>query len=66
MADRIEITMKDGTKHTFNHEGRPGGSYTKAVKYEGAFVIVVDEWGSQTAFPAADVASVHVAEARWW
>lgn len=54
----IEVVLKDGTVRKFPHEGRPGGSYTKTVRYEGAFVIVRDEWDRETAFPAADVAEV--------
>lgn len=54
----ITIKMKDGSVRNFPHEGRAGGSYTKKVKYEGAFVIVEDEWGKRTAMPAADIAEV--------
>ena len=60
----ITITMKDGTVKTYKHEGRAGGSYTKTVRYEGAFVIVRDEWDAETAIPAADVAEVRV-EPHW-
>jgi hypothetical protein len=61
----IVITMKDGTRKEFMHKGRSGGSYTKEVRYEGAFVIVTDEWGSETAIPAADVAEVKTEPTRW-
>lgn len=54
----ITIKFKDGTVLQFKHEGRPGGSYTKSVKYEGAFVVVTDEYYRTTAFPASDVAEV--------
>lgn len=54
----VTIEFKDGTKRDFLHEGRPGGSYTKHVHYEGAFVIVEDEYGTREAFPAADVKRV--------
>lgn len=60
----ITIKLKDGTVRAFPHQGRAGGSYTKTVRYEGAFVIVEDEWGRRTAFPAADVAEVHEAPHR--
>lgn len=62
----ITITLKDGTVKRFPHEGRPGGSYTKTVRYEGAFVIVVDEWGTETAYPAADVREVRSDPHRGW
>lgn len=54
----IAIKFKDGTVREFPHEGRAGGSYTKSVTYEGAVVIVTDEWYNRTAFPLADVAEV--------
>lgn len=54
----IKITMKDGTVHKFLHEGRAGGSYTKEIKYEGAFAIVTDEWHKQTAFPVDGIAKI--------
>lgn len=54
----ITIRMKDGTVREFPHVGRPGGSYTKRVTYEGAFVVIEDEWYRKTAIPAADVAEV--------
>jgi hypothetical protein len=57
MSD-IVITMKDGTVREFKERGRPGGSYSQTVRYEGAFVIVMDEWRSETAIPAADVSEV--------
>lgn len=56
----IRIILKDGTVRRYDHEGRPGGSYTKTVRYEGAFVIVRDEYDSEVAFPAADVKEVQV------
>jgi hypothetical protein len=61
----IEIKMKDGTVRNFPHEGRAGGSYTKKATYEGAFVVITDEWGTRTAIPAADVAEVVERPVRW-
>lgn len=54
----IVIRLKNGERRHFNHEGRAGGSYTKSVTYEGGFVVVTDEWGKRTAFPAGDVEEV--------
>lgn len=54
----VRITMKDGTINDHKHRGRAGGSYTKSVRYEGAFVVVVDEYRAETAYPASDVAKV--------
>ncbi|WP_319759542.1 hypothetical protein [Maridesulfovibrio sp.] len=56
----ITIHMKDGTKREYPHKGRLGGSYTKTIRYEGAFAIVVDEWDNETAIPAADIQEVKV------
>jgi hypothetical protein len=56
----ITIIFKNGTKRDFPHEGRAGGSYTKSIRYEGAFAIVTDEFYRETAFPAADIAEVKV------
>lgn len=64
MAD-IKITMKSGEVHDFQHEGRSGGSYTKSVRYEGIFAIVRDEWGKETAFPAADILKVESKPIRY-
>lgn len=57
MAD-VTIKMKDGTTREFKHKGCLGGSYTVTVRYEGAFVIVTDEYYTETAIPASDVAEV--------
>lgn len=54
----ILITMKDGTIHKFEHQGRAGGSYRKKLTFEAAFAIVTDEWGKRIAFPAADIAKI--------
>jgi hypothetical protein len=60
----ITVKMKDGTKREFPHKGRAGGSYTKSIEYEGAFAVISDEWGRQTAIPAGDIAEV-VTEKGW-
>ena len=57
--------MKDGTVKDFPHTGRPGGSYTKTIKYERWFAIVTDEYDRQTAIPSADIAEVQVSPERW-
>lgn len=54
----VRIKMKDGTIRDFLHRGRSGGSYTVIVKYEGAFVIVTDEYDRTTAIPASEIAEV--------
>ena len=61
----ITIKMKDGTERKFPDEGRPGGSYTKTIRYEGNFAIVKDEWGKETAIPSCDIQEIEVTPARW-
>ncbi len=57
MSD-ITVKMKDGTVREFRHEGRSGGSYTKTLRYEGAFAVIEDEYHRRTAIPAADIAEI--------
>lgn len=61
----ITVKMKDGTVRDFPHEGRAGGSYTKTVKYEGAFAVIEDEYGKRTAIPACDIAEVVTIPTRY-
>lgn len=61
----IYIKMKDGTTKEFKHEGRAGGSYTKAIRYEGGMAIVIDEWDNETAIPIADIKEINVERPRY-
>lgn len=61
----ITIKMKDGSVRNFPHEGRPGGSYSKRLTYEGAFAIVTDEYGKRTSIPAHDIAEIVESPTRW-
>lgn len=61
----ITIKMKDGTVKDFPHVGRAGGSYTKSIRYEGAFAIVTDEWYNETAIPVEDIAEVNTRPDRY-
>ncbi len=54
----ITVDMKDGTVRKFLHRGRAGGSYTKSLRYESAFAVIVDEWHKETAIPIADIAQI--------
>lgn len=54
----IVITMKDGTVRKFVHKGRPGGSYTKTIRYEGGMAIITDEYHAETAIPVNDILEV--------
>lgn len=62
----IYVEMKDGTKKSFPHEGRAGGSYTKSIRYEGAFAIIKDEYDCETAIPVNDIAEIKVDRDRRW
>jgi len=64
MSERIIFTMVDGTTREFVHRGRPGGSYTIRLSFEGEFAIVTDEWGDRTAIPGARIAEVKEIEGR--
>lgn len=61
----ITVIMKDGTKKEFPHEGRPGGSYTKRLRYEPGFVVVTDEYYKQTAIPTDLIQEVKEWPERW-
>jgi hypothetical protein len=54
----IRIEMKDGSIKRFDHEGRAGGSYTKSIRYEGAFAIITDEYYKETAIPVSDIKEI--------
>ena len=51
----VIVTMKDGTKREFKDYGRSGGSYSQQIRYETAFLVIVDAYGEQTAIPVADI-----------
>lgn len=57
MAD-VTVLFKNGERRELKDNGRPGGSYAQTVRYEGAFVIVTDAWGEETAFPASEINEV--------
>ncbi len=54
----VTVTLKTGEIILFEDRGRPGGSYSNSVKYEGAFAVVEDVWGKTTAFPAQDIQKI--------
>lgn len=57
--------MKDGRTLEFPHKDRPGGSYTKHIKYEGGMAIIEDEWYKKTAIPVADIEEVKETPTRF-
>ena len=54
----VTVVMKDGTKKVFPHQA--DGRYSKIVCYQGAFAIICDEYGDQTAIPAMDIKEIEV------
>jgi hypothetical protein len=60
----IIIVMRDGSKKEHKHTGRPGGSYSKSVRYELGFVVITDEYSNETAYPNEDIAEVKVENLR--
>ncbi len=61
----IVIKMRDGSERRFPHEGRGGGSYTKHLRYEPGFVVIIDEYNHQTAIPAELIAEISETPVRW-
>lgn len=66
MSERITFKMVDGTTREFKHQGRPGGSYTIRLTFEGEFAVVTNEWGDRTAIPGCLIAEVTEHEGRRW
>ena len=60
MGKTIKVTMKNGDKEEFRPQGRPGGSWTNSIRYEGGFAIITDEWGKETALPSGNIKSIVV------
>ena len=54
----IQIKFKNGEIKKFPHEGRPGGSFTKTIRYEGGFAIIEDEHYNTFSYPASDIEEV--------
>lgn len=54
----IIIKMKSGIVKKFLHEGRPGGSYSKSIKYVPGFVVIEDEWGKKISIPASEIEEI--------
>lgn len=63
MSD-VTVHFRDGTKQLFRDTGRPGGSWSQRVEYRDSFVVVVDCWENQTAFPMDLVQRVEVEAPR--
>ena len=66
MSEKITFKMLDGTTREFKHCGRPGGSYTIRLSFEGEFAIVTDEWGDRTAIPGNLISEVKEVQDRRW
>lgn len=62
----VTIKMKDGIIREFKHQGRPGGSYTKTIRYEPGFVVIVDEWNKETAIPSIEIAEIKTEPENGW
>lgn len=62
----ITVYFRDGSVQTFPHQGRPGGSYTKRVRYEGSFAIIRDEWDNETTIPADRIDHIKILEGGHW
>lgn len=60
----ITVKMKNGIIRQFKHEGRPGGSYTKSIRYEPGFVVIKDEWDNETIIPSEQIAEIKTEPSR--
>lgn len=61
----VEIKLKSGITKKFPEGSRAGGSWSQQLKYEGAFAIVIDVWGNQTAIPAEDIEEIKTSSHRY-
>ncbi len=60
----IKVKMKDGTIKDFREQGRSGGSWSNSFKCSEGWLIVTDEWESQTAIPSDLIAEVTTEQTR--
>lgn len=54
----ITVKMKDGTLREFHRQNRSGGSYSNKIAYEVGFVVITDEYGTETAIPSIDIVEI--------
>jgi len=55
---QIIVSMNDGSVQTFPKVPPYNARFDKTVSYEGAFVIIKDEWAREFAIPANLVSSI--------
>lgn len=58
MTPGRELDALVATHRNFPHVGRAGGSYTKHIRYEPGFVVVIDEWDHETIIPSDAIAEI--------
>jgi hypothetical protein len=54
----IHLTMKNGTRRTFEDRGAPGGSYAQSMRAEIGFVVITDAYGKSTWIPSEEIAEI--------
>lgn len=62
----IYLTMKDGTRRTFEDHGAAGGSYCQSMRAEIGFVVIKDAYGKCTWIPSDEIAEIEQASTRRW
>lgn len=62
----IYLTMKDGTRRTFEDRGAAGGSYCQTMRSEIGFVVITDAHGKSTWIPSEDIAEIEQESTRRW
>ena len=63
----ITLHFKDNSVQSFKHVGRAGGSYSKSIRYENGFVVIVDEYQNETVFPSDSISKIDIENlsGRW-
>lgn len=62
----IHLTMKDGSRRTFEDRGAPGGSYSQSMRAETGFVVITDAYGKSIWIPSDDIAEIEQEALRRW
>lgn len=62
----IYLTMKDGTKRTFEDRGASGGSYSQSMRSEIGFIVITNAHGKSTWIPSEDIAEIEQEAIRRW
>lgn len=62
----IYLTMKDGSRKTFEDRGAPGGSYCQSMRVEVGFVVITDAYGKSTWISSDEILEIEQEAPRRW